>query len=165
MWRSDNPYRWNNHIHMCSECMLLLCSDDCCVSLAVGSYEDCCLKYIKTVKPHMKNRVTSYRKQQMDGGCNIPAIMWATCNAFIPPTVWFTSLKREKENRDNRTQISDALTRLLSQWLSVCLHSFTMKHGRMLCVDPREKWVHELMQRVDKRSAGSVMRKKVRTVH
>ncbi|KAI7810330.1 putative C-C motif chemokine 21-like, partial [Triplophysa rosa] len=82
------------------------------LTLAQGSYEDCCLKYIKTMKPHMKHRVTSYRKQQLDGGCNIPAII------------------------------------------------FTMKHGRMLCVDPREKWVHDLMQRVDKMSAGSGMRKK-----
>ncbi|KAA0718542.1 C-C motif chemokine 7 [Triplophysa tibetana] len=82
------------------------------LTLAQSSYEDCCLKYIKTMKPHMRKRVTSYRKQQLDGGCNIPAII------------------------------------------------FTMKHGRMFCVDPREKWVQDLMHRVEKRTAGSVMRKK-----
>lgn len=51
--------------------------------LCPGAVEDCCLKYVKKVRPGIRKHVTNYRVQVPDGGCNIRAIVWVSiiCSA------------------------------------------------------------------------------------
>ncbi|XP_030630537.1 C-C motif chemokine 21 [Chanos chanos] len=81
------------------------------LTLAQVSYEDCCLRYVSGVKKSTKKMVTSYRRQEMDGGCNIPAIV------------------------------------------------FKLKRGRQFCADPRQKWVVELMYKVNRKGDRTDKRK------
>ncbi|KAG7487926.1 hypothetical protein MATL_G00028710 [Megalops atlanticus] len=55
-------------------CLLLL---TCLyLSLAQGSYENCCLRYVSKVRKSTMGKVVTYRRQQTDGGCNVPAIVF-----------------------------------------------------------------------------------------
>ncbi|KAI3374733.1 hypothetical protein L3Q82_021287 [Scortum barcoo] len=47
-----------------------------CLALANANYEDCCLKYVKTLSPLIQKKAVKYRMQVTDGGCNIPAVVF-----------------------------------------------------------------------------------------
>ncbi|MEQ2282434.1 hypothetical protein AMECASPLE_000674, partial [Ameca splendens] len=82
-----------------------------CFTLAQVSYEDCCLKYVKSLTKSVQKHAVKYRYQKTDGGCNIPAVI------------------------------------------------FTMRKGRKFCTDPNEKWVKELVKKIDEKD-GMISPKK-----
>lgn len=40
-----------------------------------GVSEDCCLDYHRCVRPHRLLLAQSYRRQEVSGSCNLPAVM------------------------------------------------------------------------------------------
>ncbi|XP_008332797.1 C-C motif chemokine 20 [Cynoglossus semilaevis] len=57
--------------------LFLLLSLSClCLALAQVSYDNCCLTYVKKMNHNIQKHAVKYREQVLDGGCNIPAIIF-----------------------------------------------------------------------------------------
>lgn len=52
--------------------MIMLLNGDFMFSVP---YDNCCLKYVRSMKPAAQKHAVKYRHQMTDGGCNIPAVM------------------------------------------------------------------------------------------
>ncbi|KAF0046726.1 hypothetical protein F2P81_000359 [Scophthalmus maximus] len=74
--------------------MILLLGTSCiCLALAQVSYDDCCLKYAKKMSGNAQKHAVKYRRQEPDGGCNIPAVVTsdrgsteAEGDSLLPPS-------------------------------------------------------------------------------
>ncbi|XP_010869835.1 C-C motif chemokine 25b isoform X1 [Esox lucius] len=77
------------------------------LSLAQGSFENCCLKHVAGLKKNMKRNVVSYRKQETDGGCNIKAIVFIMKKGKTacanPSEVWVQNLMDTVDKMKNTT--------------------------------------------------------------
>ncbi|KTF78788.1 hypothetical protein cypCar_00012283, partial [Cyprinus carpio] len=72
-------------------------------SVAQGTYENCCLKYA-SVKKGIRNHIMSFRVQENDGGCNIPAVVLKLKNSkeicIDPRLAWVKQMILKKSEKN-----------------------------------------------------------------
>ncbi|KAG5850806.1 hypothetical protein ANANG_G00086340 [Anguilla anguilla] len=73
------------------------------LSLAQGTYENCCLKRVERARQSTIKRVVHYRVQETDGGCNLPAIVFTMKGGRTfcanPNRKWVQKLKKNIDER------------------------------------------------------------------
>ncbi|XP_047445531.1 C-C motif chemokine 20 [Mugil cephalus] len=86
-------------------CLLLSCL---CLSLAQGTSEDCCLKYVSHLGRSIRKHAVKYRNQYADGGCNINAVIFTMRKGrrfcADPKADWVKQLQEILDRRHQKTE-------------------------------------------------------------
>ncbi|XP_070701806.1 C-C motif chemokine 25 [Pempheris klunzingeri] len=73
------------------------------VALAQVAYDDCCLKYVKTMTYSRQRHAMMYRRQMVDGGCNIPAVIFTMRRGRVlcanPNEKWVNELTKKIDEK------------------------------------------------------------------
>ncbi|KAJ3594786.1 hypothetical protein NHX12_004092 [Muraenolepis orangiensis] len=76
------------------------------LTMAQGSYDDCCMRYSKGIKPNVKKMVVKYRIQEADGGCNIPATVFTFMRGRQlcgdPEDIWVKKLMQKVDRKKHQ---------------------------------------------------------------
>ncbi|XP_031721249.1 C-C motif chemokine 25 [Anarrhichthys ocellatus] len=77
-----------------------------CLTLAQTTYEDCCFRYVKTMNQRTQKRAVEYRQQVVDGGCNIPAVIFTMKRGrelcTDPKETWVRGLMKKIDNKGGK---------------------------------------------------------------
>uniref|UniRef100_A0A667Z2D4 Chemokine (C-C motif) ligand 25a n=1 Tax=Myripristis murdjan TaxID=586833 RepID=A0A667Z2D4_9TELE len=93
--------------------LLLACL---CLTLAQGSYEDCCLKYVKGLSKGVSRMAVKYRWQETDGGCNIAAVVFTMRRGRVfcgdPAQQWVRDLMKNIDKKHTRKKYNTTQPRV-----------------------------------------------------
>ncbi|KAK0140616.1 C-C motif chemokine 25 [Merluccius polli] len=102
------------------------------LTMAQGSFDDCCLKYSPEVRQNIKRRVVKYRMQETDGGCNIAATVFTLKKGrqFCgdPHSRWVKDLMRKVDIKIQKTNLLKKVKWRKMKFISASF-SPNMHHG------------------------------------
>lgn len=95
------------------------------------------------VSKNIKKHAVDYRKQVPDGGCNIPAVMY---------------VNKLTKTRDSCLDCLLLVAARNVRLFSLLSSSFIMRRGRVLCTNPKDGWVTDLVKKLDRKKAKKEQR-------
>lgn len=80
---------------------ILLAISSLSLALAHVTYDDCCFSYVEKMSPKIQKHAVDYGIQVVDGGCNIPAVIFIMRRGLAlcadPKERWVVQLQKRIE--------------------------------------------------------------------